>query len=66
MYILTINTVKNKNIEENLPLWMGALALLLLLYLFKLYKRTSTLEQSRYVEEITPEDEFHNWTAKNP
>ncbi len=65
MYILTINTVKNKNIEENLPIWMGALALLLLLYLFKLYKRTSTLEQSRYVEEITPEDEFHNWTAKN-
>ncbi len=65
MYILTINTVKNKNIEENLPLWMGALALLLLLYLFKLYKRTSTLEQSRYVEEVTPEDEFHNWTAKN-
>jgi Ca2+/Na+ antiporter len=62
LYILTINSVKDKNIEDNFPLWMGALALALLLYLFKLYKQTSTKEQTKYVEEITPEDEFHNWT----
>ncbi|MEJ7674629.1 MAG: CPBP family intramembrane glutamic endopeptidase [Chitinophagaceae bacterium] len=64
LYILTINGVKDKNIEDNFPLWMGALALALLLYLFKLYKQTSAKEQSKYVEEITPEDEFHNWTDK--
>jgi membrane protease YdiL (CAAX protease family) len=62
LYILTINGVKDKNIEDNFPLWMGTLALVLLLYLFKLYKQTSAKEQSKYVEEITPEDEFHKWT----
>ncbi len=62
LYILTIKGVKDKNIEDNFPLWMGVLALALLLYLFKLYKQTSAKEQSKYVVEITPEDEFHNWT----
>ncbi|HEV8079319.1 MAG TPA: CPBP family intramembrane glutamic endopeptidase [Chitinophagaceae bacterium] len=65
LYIMTINGLKNKNIEENFPLWAGAIALLLLLYLFKLYKQASTIQQSKYVEEITPDDEFHKWTANN-
>lgn len=65
LYIMTMNGVKNKNIEENFPLWGGVLALGFLLYLFKLYKRSSELKLSQYTEEITPEDEFHNWTAKN-
>ncbi|MDB5200003.1 MAG: family intrarane metalloprotease [Chitinophagaceae bacterium] len=65
LYIMTMNGVKNKNIEENFPLWAGAIALLLLLYLFKLFKQTSALKQSQYVEEITPDDEFQNWTANN-
>ena len=55
----------SKNIEESFPIWTGAIALLLLLYLFKLYKQTSTNIQSKYIEEVTPEDEFNNWTAKN-
>jgi uncharacterized protein len=65
LYIMTMNSVKDKNIEDNFPLWIGAIALLLLLYLFKLYKQTSALKQSKYVEEITLDDEFHNWTANN-
>jgi hypothetical protein len=60
-----MNGVKNKNIEDNFPLWMGTIALLLLLYLFKLYKQTSAIQQSKHIEEISPEDEFHNWTANN-
>ena len=65
LYIMTINGVKNKNIEESFPLWAGAIALILLLYLFKTFKQTSAIKQSQYVEEITLDDEFHNWTAKN-
>ena len=65
LYVMTINGVKNKNIEESFPLWAGAIALLLLLYLFKLYKQHSEIQQSKYVEEITPDDEFHKWTANN-
>lgn len=65
LYIMTMNGVKDKNVEDNFPLWMGAIALLLLLYLFKIYKRTSVIKQSKYVEEITLDDEFHNWTANN-
>lgn len=65
LYVMTLNGVKNKNIEENFPLWAGAIALALLLYLFNLYKRTSAIQQSKYVEEITLDDEFHNWTANN-
>jgi hypothetical protein len=65
LYIMTIKGIKNKNIEESFPLWMGAIALLLLVYLFKLFNQASALKQSKYVEELTPDDEFHNWTAKN-
>jgi membrane protease YdiL (CAAX protease family) len=65
LYIMTMNGVKNKNIEDGFPLWAGAIALLLLLYLFKVFKQTSAIKQSQYVEEITLDDEFHNWTAKN-
>ncbi len=65
LYVMTMNGVKDKNVEDNFPLWIGAIALLLLLYLFKLYKQTSALKQSKYVEEITLDDEFHNWTANN-
>ncbi|MGI8580676.1 MAG: CPBP family intramembrane glutamic endopeptidase [Chitinophagaceae bacterium] len=65
LYVMTMNGVKNKNVEDNFPLWMGAIAMLLLLYLFQLYKQTSAIQQSKHVEEISPEDEFHNWTANN-
>lgn len=65
LYIMTMKGVNNKNIEDNFPLWIGAIALLFLLYLFKIFKQTSAIKQSKYVEEITLDDEFHNWTANN-
>ena len=65
LYIMTMNGIKNKNIEDNFSLWGGAIALLLLLYLFKMFKKTSAIKQSEYVEEVTLDDEFHSWTAKN-
>jgi len=65
MYIMTMKGIKHLNIEESFPVWMGAAALALLLYLFMLYKRISEVKQSQYVQEITLDDEFHNRTEKN-
>ena len=65
LYVMTMKGIKDKNVEDNFPLWMGLIALALLLYLFKVFKQTSAIKQSQYVEEITLDDEFHNWTANN-
>lgn len=65
LYIMTMHGTKDKNVEDNFPLWMGLIALALLLYLFKVFKQTSAIKQSQHVEEIRPDDEFHNWTANN-
>ena len=65
LYVMTMKGIKDKNVEDNFPLWMGLIALALLFYLFKVFKQTSAKKQSQYVEEITLDDEFHNWTANN-
>ena len=65
LYVMTMNGVKDKNVEDSFPMWVGLIALALLVYLFKLFKQTSAAKQSQYVEEITLDDEFHNWTANN-
>lgn len=65
LYLMTMHGAKDKNVEDNFPLWMGLIALALLLYLFKVFKQTSAIKQSQHVEEIRPDDEFHNWTANN-
>jgi len=65
LYVMTMNGVKDKNVEDNFPIWIGLIALALLVYLFKIFKQTSTIKQSQYIEEITLDDEFHNWTANN-
>ncbi len=62
LYIFTMKGIKEgKDIENSFPLWMGIIALFFLLYLFKQYKKTSELQHAKYVEDITPDDEFHNW-----
>ena len=65
LYIMTMHGTKDKNVEDNFPLWMGLIALALLLYLFKVFKQTSAIKQSQHAEEITLDDEFTNWTANN-
>ncbi len=62
LYIMTMKGIKEaKDIENSFPLWMGIIALFFLVYLFKLYKQTCELQRAKYVEDITPDDEFHNW-----
>ncbi len=65
LYVMTMKGIKVKNVEDSFPLWAGLIALALLFYLFKMFKQTSAKKQSQYVEEITLDDEFHNWTANN-
>ncbi len=63
MYVMTMNGTMDKNIEEKFPMWAGAGALVLLIYLFMLFKKASDKKRSQYVKEITLDDEFHNWTS---
>ena len=65
LYVLNMNGIKNKNVEDNFPIWAGIVALAVLVYLFKLFKETSARQQSKYVEEPTIDDELHTWTVNN-
>ncbi len=66
LYVMTINGIKDKkDIESNFPLWIGVIALVLILYLFKIFKRRSEIERAKHVEVISPDDEFHNWTNQS-
>ena len=59
MYILTIKHINNsKGIESNFPLWVGLIALMLLLYLFRLFKHTSEIEKAKHLEEDNRDDEL--------
>ena len=63
LYVMTMKGIKdNKDIESSFPLWAGVIALTLIFYLFKIFKQRSEIEKAKYVEEITLDDEFHNWT----
>lgn len=67
LYVMTMKGVKDKgDIENNFPLWMGIIALCFLIYLFKIFKQTSALQQAKYIEH---DDEagydFNNHTANN-
>jgi membrane protease YdiL (CAAX protease family) len=67
LYIMNVSGKKEiKDLEGSFPLWAGAICLVILLYLFKIYKEASILQQAKYVEEETPEDEFHSWATNQP
>jgi membrane protease YdiL (CAAX protease family) len=65
LYILTMKGIKNKNVEDNFPIWAGIVALAVLAYLFKVFKETSAAKQSRYIEAPTVDDELHSWTVNS-
>ncbi len=67
LYIMNVSGKKEiKDLEGSFPLWAGAICLVILLYLFKIYKEASILQQAKYVEKETPEDEFHSWATNQP
>ena len=65
LYVITITGVKDKkDLETSFPIWTGAVALALLIYLFKLYKTTSAIELSKYPEQVVENDT--DWITKKP
>jgi membrane protease YdiL (CAAX protease family) len=52
-----------KDLETAFPWWMGAIALLALIYLFKKFREISLVQQSRYVEQEVPADDFEAWVT---
>lgn len=68
LYITTLAGVKDKkDLEASFPLWAGALAILLILYLFKLYRTTSQIQLSKYAEQpiIKEESETHHLNSND-
>ncbi|MEO9023037.1 MAG: type II CAAX endopeptidase family protein [Ginsengibacter sp.] len=66
MYVTTMQGSKNtKDIEDNFPLWAGAVALIIIVYLFIHFKKISIAQQEKFVFEHPDDpDDFHNWITK--
>jgi uncharacterized protein len=59
LYAFTISGTKDqKDIEENFPLWAGVAALVLIIYLFIQFKKTSLLQRAKVKENDFTEDDF--------
>lgn len=65
LYAMTFSGKKPsaKDMEQNFPLWVGVIALALIIYLFKKFKDYSLIQQAKRVEDDFPDDDFHNWAT---
>lgn len=51
-----------KDIEENFPVWAGAVALVLIIYAFIKFRQLSLAQQQEYIfEDVDDPNDFHNW-----
>jgi uncharacterized protein len=65
MYVATMQTVKpTKDIEENFPMWMGVIALVLIIYAFIYFRKISLLQKQKYVMPEEDPNDYHNWITK--
>jgi uncharacterized protein len=67
LYVDTLSQHKHtKDIEGNFPVWMGVIALVLIVIAFIKFRELSLARQEKYVYH-EPEDpnDFHNWIARN-
>lgn len=67
MYAMkTSQHINTKDVEENFPLWSGAIALVLLVLVFIQFKKESVKVQEKFVyKEPEDPDDFHDWIARN-
>lgn len=68
MYLTTsANGVKPpKDVEENFPVWVGAIAFVLIIYVFIKFREASLLQRQKFAEEdISVPNDFHNWINQN-
>ncbi len=64
MYIYNLHNVKDqKDVGDSAPLWIGAVCLAFIIYLFIQFKKISLLQKSKVVEDDLPDDDFHNWAT---
>jgi membrane protease YdiL (CAAX protease family) len=62
LYFITVTGIKDKkHVDPDFPAWIGVIALVLLIYLFMIYKRTSATERLKYAEAPLPENETPDW-----
>lgn len=67
LYVMNLKGIKQaKDLEKNFPLWMGIVALMLLIYLFIEFKKNCKAELAKYPEEEIPQDDFHDWVTNQP
>jgi membrane protease YdiL (CAAX protease family) len=66
MYVSTMNASKNtKDIEENFPIWAGAIALAFVVVAFIKLRQISLSQQQKYVfPELEDPNDYHNWITK--
>lgn len=64
LYIMNAPQVKHVNdLEDNFPIWQGILALLLLIYVFDIFKKISKKQLAKYPHDELPENDFKQWTV---
>jgi membrane protease YdiL (CAAX protease family) len=64
LYLYTIaGTKQQKEIEENFPLWAGAVALILIIYLFIYFRKISLIQKEKANNDDFPGDDFHDWAT---
>ena len=54
-----------KDIGDNFPWWLGVLSLVLIVYLFKEFKKTSLRQRAKVTDEDWPDDDFHDWAISH-
>jgi hypothetical protein len=59
LYVYNLHGTKDqKDIEENFPLWVGVVALVLIIYLFIQFRKISLLQKAKVRDVDFPEDDF--------
>lgn len=67
LYMDTLSQHKHtKDLEENFPVWMGALAIVIIVIAFIKLRELTLAQREKYVYD-EPEDpnDFHNWITRN-
>ena len=62
LYLTTLPTPKGqKDLGEDFPWWLGVVSLVLIVYLFKEFKKTSLRQRAKVNDDDWPDDDFQNW-----
>jgi hypothetical protein len=64
LYFYTLSGSKDqKEIEDTFPAWAGIIAVLLIVFLFREFKKISLLQKQKLPDDDFPKDDFQNWVT---